>query len=244
MQQVKYVANARNFTEIPGTLIAYWASENVIKVFKNHKGIRQKYKPDCGIKTGNNELFLRLWYEVSLVKTCITPEKKSISLNQHKWFKYNKGGGYRKWYGGYEHVVNFEDNARDIKKLISKDTYRLRNPEDYFNVSIIWPLIGDIRFSARQMNPDTLSDVASNIIYLINGMDYYLIALMNSVVFNEILKLINSTVSYPIDSVASVPTIFIENRLVEKIAEDNIAYCKFDWDSFENSWDFKKHPLI
>ena len=241
---VKYTFNQENIFHLPGHLIAYWASESYINAFASFSKVKDNYQLDCGIKTGNNDLFLRLWYEVSITDLCQTPNLDDLDAGYYKWFKYNKGGGYRKWYGGYEYVVNLQHNAKEIREKISKDTYRLRNLNKYFKPGILWPLIGDTRFSARLMNSDTLSDVASNVIVFDKECDYELISIMNSNVFNELLKFINSTVSYPIDSIASVPIKLSNREEVKQIAKGNINLVKEDWDSFETSWDFKKHPLI
>jgi len=240
----KYMFNQKNISHLPGYLIAYWASKNYITAFSNLPKVKDNYQLDCGIKTGNNDLFLRLWYEVSITGLCQTPALNDLDDGYYKWFKYNKGGGYRKWYGGYEYIVNLQYNAKEIKEKVSKDTYRLRNREKYFKTGILWPLIGDIRFSARMLNNDTLSDVASNVIIFDEEFDYELLSLMNSSVFNELLKFINSTVSYPIDSIASVPIKLTGETKVKQLAQDNVEIVKEDWDSFETSWDFKKHPLI
>jgi len=192
-----------------------------------------------GIKTGNNEAFLRFWFEVTYTSICLNPQIKDES--SLKWRFYNKGGGYKKWYGGYENVINFANNGKEIKDKIDKNTYRLRDPQNYYKEAIIWPLIGDVRFSARIMPSYVLSDVASNTIFTDNQ---YLLAFMNSVVFNEAIKYINSTVSYPIDSVENVPFILDNNDSIRDKTLLNVDISKKDWDSFETSWDFKKHPLI
>ena len=242
--QLRYEQTATSYFNIPGNIIAYWASKGYVNAFTKFSKMRNHYEMDSGIKTGNNELFLKLWFEVPNLSLCQHPTLRDLYEGNYKWFKYNKGGGYRKWYGGYEHVINLKSNAKDIRDRISKDTYRLRNSEKYFKKSIIWPLIGDIRFSARYMNDDTLSDVASNVIVLDDDFDYGLLSIMNSKVFNEMLKFINSTVSYPIDSIASVPIKLSISDSAKKLGEDNVSIVKNDWDSFETSWDFKKHPLI
>lgn len=242
--QIRYEMNALNYENIPGFLIAYWASKSYIRAFSDLSKMKDSYQMDCGIKTGNNDLFLRMWFEISKNNLCITPAIKDLDDGYYKWFKYNKGGGYRKWYGGYEYVVNLQYNAKEIKSKISKDTYRLRNRDKYFKEGILWPLIGDIRFSARMLNCDTLSDVASNVVIFDKAFDYELLSIMNSKVFNELLKFINSTVSYPIDSVANVPIKISRKTEVNNYAQINVELAKKDWDSFETSWDFKMHPLI
>ncbi len=236
--QMSYCFSQNYIKKIPGFLIAYWMGNGFVKLFENEKKLGDKTELNCGIKTGNNELFLRYWHEIDDSKTCHTPH---VPSNGYKWFYYNKGGGYQKWYGGYEHVIDFEKKGDRIKTLISKDTYRLREPKNYFHAALIWPLIGDIRFSAREMPSNVLPDIACNAIF---DYDYCLLGYMNSKPFNECMKFINSTVSYPIDSVANVPIKSIESEKVDGLTKENVELSKKDWDSFENSWEFKRHPLI
>ena len=109
---------------------------------------------ECGIKNGNNDLFLRLWHEVDYVKICVSDERE-VCLSYldfgKKWFKCNKGGGYRKWYGNYEYVVNLENSASAIKSIIPASTYRLRKRENYFWPTITWPLVSGTKFGCRYM---------------------------------------------------------------------------------------------
>ncbi len=239
-----YLCGFELFKKLPNEIMAYWCSEQFADTLYSAAPFSDFYKLDCGIKTGNNEKFLRLWHEVSSVKFCQHPTVDSLKRIDLKWFKYNKGGGYQRWYGGYEYVVNFHNDASEIKSTVNKDTYRLRNSENYFVKGIIWPLIGDVRFSSRYLPEDLLIDVASNGIYFTNEYDYRAIAFMNSSVFNTILNMINPTVSYPIDSIAKVPYVPALDSTIPEKAKQNITLAKADWDSFETSWDFVKHPLI
>lgn len=234
----KYIYNQNYFEKLPGHIIAYWMSKEFFIFFVSNKIIQEQFDLNCGIKTGNNNIFLRFWFEVNSKDMCENPK---IEINSKKWFFYNKGGGYRKWYGGYENVINFKNYGEEIKKTISSSTYRLRDECNYFKDAIIWPLVGDIHFSARILPCLVLPDVACNAIF---NIQYQLLSYMNSIVFNESIKFINSTVSYPIDSVGKVPFKYKKNIIIDKLAIENIEFCKQDWDSFEISWDFKKHPLI
>lgn len=236
----KFIFSQINIVNLPGWLLAYWMNKDFISMFMENRKIGDIYELNSGIKTGNNDLFLRLWHEVNYSKIFLSSQKNT-SISSYKWFFYNKGGGYKKWYGGYEYVINFEKNGDQIKKNISKSIYRLRNPENYFKEAIIWPLIGDVRFSARVMPSNVLPDVSCNAIFL-NNLE--LLGYMNSTVFNECMKFINSTVSYPIDSVASVPYKEIRNKQIQELCIENINFVKMDCDEKETSWGFLKHPLV
>lgn len=235
----KYKFKQNNITKLPGSLVAYWMDEAFINMFLNNGELGKNYDLNCGIKTGNNDTFLRIWHEVSMSKVCLKPEEIN-NRSGYKWFLYNKGGGFQKWFGGYEYVINFANNGYDIKQKVSKDTYRLRDPDNYFKKAIIWPLIGDVRFSARIMPSCVLPDVACNAIF---SNDLELLGYMNSKPFNEAMKFINSTVSYPIDSVASVPFKKIQNSEIRELCTENINISEQDFNSYETSWGYKKHSL-
>lgn len=140
--------------------------------------------------------------------------------------------------------MDFENNGENIKKNVKEETYRLRDAEDYFKNAIIWPLIGTDNFSCRCKPLNCLSDVASNVIVFQNNMDYTIFGFMNSKVMNYLLKMINPTVSYPIDSIKNVPYIESNFNNSDIKVKDNIDIARMYWDSFEISWDFKKHPLV
>ena len=242
--QDTFYSTSDMFRMLPNEIMAYWCSEEFATKLSNAKPFGSYYELFPGIKTGNNDLFLRAWFEINNVNTSFYPSLSTLNTNQFKWYLYNKGGGYQKWYGGYEYVIDFERNAFDIRSMISKDTYRLRKQENYFVHGILWPLVGSDHFSARYLPSNVLSDVASNTIHFHNSFRYAAMAFMNSAVFNMILNMINPTVSFPIDSIYKVPYIPIEDEIIEQKVKENIALAKEDWDFFEHSWGFKKHPLI
>ena len=239
-----YVSSNEIFRQLPNKILAYWCKESFANVLGHTAPLGNSVELNPGIKTGNNDLFLRLWYEVAKKKTASKPTLQSLSTSKNKWYYYNKGGGYHKWYGGYEHVVDFENNALNIRATISRDTYRLRNPENYFVKGILWPLIGSDKFSCRYLPENVLSDVASNTIFFHRDFNYNVMAFMNSSVFNLILNMINPTVSYPIDSIWKVPYKSEKRLNTDDIVRQNIDLAKSDWDSFETSWDFAEHPLV
>ena len=242
--QNTYFSTADRFKMLPNEIMAYWCSEEFATKLCSAKPFGSYYELFPGIKTGNNDMFLRAWFEVSDEKISFSPSLSTLSSSQYKWYLYNKGGGYQKWYGGYEHVVDFERNAFKIRLSVSKDTYRLRKQENYFVHGILWPLVGSDHFSARYLPANVLSDVTSNTIHFHNSFRYPAMAFMNSAVFNMVLNMINPTVSFPIDSIYKVPYIPIDNEKIEQKVKENIDLAKADWDYFEHSWDFKKHPLV
>lgn len=236
-------SNTDKFINLPNYIIAYWCSNRLSEVFKVNSNFGECYKLSPGIKTGNNDLFLRTWMEVDYTKIALKPSLDDLSSDLYKWYLYNKGGGYRKWYGGYEYVIDFEKNAFRIKKTINKNIYRLRSINNYFKNGILWPLTGLDKYSARLQPKNVLSDVASNSLFFEYDIEYEVLGFMNSKVFNYILNMINPTVSYPIDSISKVPFVKFSDNNVNIIAKENCILEKIDWNSFEISWDFIRHPL-
>ena len=242
-----YVNNMRNINKMPNCVMAYWCPDSIAEAFSKYPQIRDEFELECGIKNGNNSKFLRAWFEVSDEKINFSNERKLCLKNMEcgkKWFKCNKGGGYKKWYGNYEYVVDLEHNASNIRTTISPSTYRLRKQENYFWPTITWPLSGGNKFGCRYMQIDTLPDVNANIIILSSVKEYCLMGYMNSIVFETVLDMLNPTVNFPIDTIGSAPYIEVDDEDIKECVEQNIKIAKQDWDSFECSWDYQSHPLI
>ena len=243
----KFAVSTATFTELPGCIFSYACTSAFARWFLNKK-IGDTEVLDCGIKTGGNNIFVRLWYEVPLTKIAFSEASiASMENGTYKWFKYSQGGGYHRWYGQIENVVDFENGAQRIRETISKSTYRLRDKSKYFLEGMVWPMVGTNNFSCRFLPFDVLPDIASNVLYCRQEYQWDLLAYMNSKVFNRFMILVNPTVNYPIDSVASVPGLPPQNdssSQIKLLSQMNVELCKIDWNSFETSWDFQRHPLV
>ena len=242
-----YVCSSATFTDLPRKIFSYSCVEEFSRWFK-HKNIGDYSTLDCGIKTGNNNLFVRLWHEVSISKTAYRNSSLSdIESGKNKWFKYSQGGGFHRWYGAIENVVDLEYDAANIKTLVNKSTYRLRDKSKYYLPGMVWPMVGTDNFSSRFLPEDVLPDIASNALYCVGEYEWKLLAYLNSKVFNKFITLINPTVNYPIDSVAAVPyelpSPSSQNEIIS-LSKENVLHGKQDWDSLETSWDFKRNPLV
>ena len=242
-----YVCSSATFTDLPRKIFSYSCVEEFSRWFK-HKNIGDYSTLDCGIKTGNNNLFVRLWHEVSISKTAYRNSSLSdIESGKYKWFKYSQGGGFHRWYGAIENVVDLEYDAANIKTLVNKSTYRLRDKSKYYLPGMVWPMVGTDNFSSRFLPEDVLPDIASNALYCVGEYEWKLLAYLNSKVFNKFITLINPTVNYPIDSVAAVPyelpSPSSQNEIIS-LSKKNVLHGKQDWDSLETSWDFKRNPLV
>ena len=243
----RYECSSSTFEKLPGMIFSYSCTEKYSRWF-SQQNIGNYSTLDCGIKTGSNNTFVRLWYEISVKKFAYrNADLSDLETGQYKWFKYSQGGGFHRWYGAIENVVDLENNAANIRKSISKATYRLRDKTKYFFSGMVWPMVGTNNFSCRYLPRDVLPDIASNVIYCMNDYQWELLAYMNSKVFNKFIIMVNPTVNYPIDSVGAVPfkhPVTSALSVIRKITQDNCEYGKNDWDSYETSWDFQGHPLV
>jgi type II restriction/modification system DNA methylase subunit YeeA len=242
----RYIAKQSNFSKIPGSPVAYWVSNEIFDAFSNNKSLSEYAITRNGMKTGDNERFLRLWYEVANndVNYSIREHSQTFNINS-KWFPYNKGGEFRKWYGNNEYVVNWQNQGYEIFEMAKHDK---RNVQDYpselkFRSSGSWSLIssGSPAFRYKEYN---LSDIAGMSFYGDKDKVLFLLGFCNTNIANNLLKILAPTINYQAGDIGRLPIIFSnENRVIE-IVEENVVISKSDWDSFETSWDFKEHPLV
>lgn len=241
----RFAAKQENFSKIPGSPVAYWVSENFIRAFENGRLLGEIASSKQGIATADNNRFLREWYEVNVEKIlfdCSTHEESKTS--PAKWYPYNKGGEFRKWYGNNDYVVNWQyDGAelRNFKKSV------IRNPNFYFMPCFSWSLISSSVAAFRYKPKGHIFDVAGMSRFS-NDKLHYLLALCNSSCAMKVLEVIAPTINYQCGDIANIPVIIpdsdeVENH-VKELVKDNIDSCKTDWDYYEVSWDFEKHPLI
>lgn len=214
-----------NFDKIPGSPIAYWASNKIIAIFDNYPQINVKYDSKKGLDTGENSKFYRLWYEVNKFKSY--------------WKPLNKGGKYRKWYGNQEYIINWKDDGEAIK---NNGKANIRNEKFYFLPSITWSDVTSGKYSSRYTPKGFIFDATGPSIF---GEDLYsLIGYLNSNVFNMLTKLTMPTIHYTNGQIAKLPFPDIKNKKILKLSKNNIVISKQDWDAFETSWGFLKSPLL
>jgi hypothetical protein len=241
----RYTAKKENFTKIPGCPVAYWVSEQLITGFELGKPIEKISNTRQGIIPGNIDAFVRLWYEVDTKKIGFGHTKsEEISANGYKWFPYNKGGSFRRWYGNIEHLINMENDGYAIKNSGLNNNYRLREPELYFQDAVTWSKISSGAFSARYMPIGCLFDIAGCCIFELHQRVWFVLGLLNSCVGSKILNIISPTLNYEIDHIKKVPVITSKHNSIDNIVKSNVELAKVDWNSFETSWDFKTHPLV
>lgn len=234
-----------NFAKIPGAPVAYWGSENVLKMFDNIT-VGKISDTRLGMATADNDRFLRFFWEINYGDCDL--ECKSIEENitsMKKWFPYAKGGNYRKWYGNNERLVNWFNNGISIRSF-TDDNGKIRshnyNLDFIFKKGITWNALSSSKTSFRCLN-NALFDNAGSSLFLHNDEDYeMMLAFLNSKLTILLLPMINPTLNYQPGTIASLP--FARAEQTKSVVKQNIALSKSDWDAFETSWDFTKHPLL
>ena len=228
----RYTANQDDFGKIPGVPVAYWFSRKALHAFESMR-LSEKYEARNGITTGQNDMFIRCWYE--------------IEPNIEKWFKCNKGGAYRKWYGNQDYVIDWENNGYRLKNFKDdngKLRSTLRSIEFNFQKCITMSRIGSATKSFRYLQEGFITEGASNNIYY-KSDEYNLLAFLNSKPCDYILELYNPTINVMPDDLRNLPLAYLSEHInSNSLVEENIDLSKDDWDSFETSWDFTRHPFI
>ena len=240
----RYYAEQKNFAKIPGSPVAYWVSEEFISAFE--KGILLGNIADSkqGVATADNNRFLRLWYEVAIENIYFTAKSsKEASDSNRKWFPYNKGGEFRRWYGNNDYVINWKNDGEELRNFRGAV---LRNPSYYFQECFSWSLITSGTTAFRYKSNGFIFDVAGMSCFAEKHL-MFLLALCNSKVIYNILKIIAPTINCQCGDVAKLPVLFPTDEIKKEISDTAnkcIILVKEDWDSFETSWDFQCHPLI
>lgn len=236
----RYVAEQDNFSKIPGSPVAYWISDALLKCFETGTLMIDLAKPRQGMSTCDVNRFTKMWQEVSVKKTNLLNGR-----NIGGWVRYNKGGNFRKWYGNKEYVVYWGEKGEE---LINNNAL-LRNREVYFLPFIAWTKISSGGTGFRLFEENFLFDGAGGSLFLESSTvtTEYLLALLNSRVVTKILDIISPTLNFNENHIAAIPVIVCEERKQREIGfvtDECISLSQSDWDSFETSWDFAEHPLV
>lgn len=243
--QNRYESDSDNFAKIPGSPVAYWASNVVLNLFSNEKRLSDYGDSRSGMQTGNNGLFLRLWFEVIFASIGLNYKNQNeCSYYNKKWIPQPKGGGFRKWYGNFEYIVNYKNNGHAIRSY--DGTGMLKNSKYYFLKGITWSHTTSGSYAARFLPNGYIFNVEAPTFYPNAGTDLlFVLANLNSKITNSLWAYINQTFHYLAGDVEKLPIKYQNgNKHVNNIAQSNIAISREDWDAFETSWDFKRHPLI
>ena len=245
-----FQAKQKDFEKIPGSPIAYWVSDKVREIFEKNQKLSEVTNPRKGLVTGNNEFFTKIWTEINFNKVGINilTREEGIKSNK-KWFPYNKGGEFRKWYGNHEYLVNWENDGYKMRNTTHPSGDRPissnYNLEYIFKPLISWSAISTRAFSSRISYNGHICDAAGSACYPISNILQFL-AILNSKVTFEFLKLMNPTLNFQAGNIGNIP-IILQNgflKFIENITQQNISISKEEWDSRETSWDFEKLSLI
>ena len=245
----RYETEQKQFLQIPGYPIAYWISQGMRKAFIDGKRIGEIANPRQGLATADNNRFLRMWHEIDIKKASFNSENIDESKTSGcKWFPYNKGGDFRKWFGNNDYLVNWYNDGEEIRNFKDekgKVKSRPQNTQYYFKECISWSLISSSSPAFRYKPNGFIFDVAGMSCFSDTDLKY-LLALCNTKLVTQILRILAPTINYQVGDIANIPVIDDEEKReeIEAIANQCIDLSKKDWDSFETSWDFKKHPLI
>lgn len=227
----RFVKNSLNLKKIPDYVIGYWITNEMIDLFDKEK-FNDYVQQRVRLSTGDNEKFVRLWYEIGNHK-----------LNK-KWFIFNKGGQFRRWYGNLDLVIDYENNGERLKKSTK---YQKSNESYYFKSGITYSDVSTGKISFRILPEKTLSDAAGPMLEVYDSkMTNYELGVGNSVVFQKYASFLCPGMHYNWGSLSMIPNIVnnLAKDEIDKIVNANINISKTEWDSFETSWNFKKHPLI
>lgn len=236
-----YRADASTFHDIPGTPIAYWTSDALLQAFSKGK-IGDEFPVRKGLDTGNNDQFLRYWYEVAFCKVGIRfTSSADFSADQKKWAPHDKGGEYRKWYGNADWVINWENNGEELKK----STANLRSESLYFLPAITWSSLSSGEPSFRLSNYGAISNTAGSSMYPKVCSLKTILGYMNSSVVSEELSIMSPTLNYSAGPVSAIPRLVAKVPLQVDCVVDECVHASIgDWNSHETSWDFNRHPLV
>ncbi|WP_175638348.1 BREX-1 system adenine-specific DNA-methyltransferase PglX [Metabacillus schmidteae] len=242
----RYTTENKSYKDIPSNPIAYWISDNIRETFRNSTLLSEIATPRQGIATADNGRFLRLWYEIDWDNFGRGYQNKSQAKESGKrWFPYNKGGEFRKWFGNNEWTVNWFNDGQEIKDF---SRAVVRNPDYFFKEGITWSFISSTRFGVRYSTPGFIFDVGGSSLFVDEENLNYLMGFLCSKLTFELMKVQNPTMNFQVGNIANLPVIFpnsteVKERINDLVSE-NINISKSDWDSKETSWDFKENPLV
>lgn len=250
----RYLSSSLLFEHLPGMPIGYWASAGIIRAFKGGEALERRAAPRQGLATTDNSRYLRHWYEVEYGRIGFGLDRKAAALSGLKWFPYNKGGEFRRWYGNQDYIVNYQNDGSSIKKdvlrkypYLKTPDFVVKNSDTYFCKSLSWSKISSGSVSFRYFGQGFLYDVSGCSIFFNTDHDlYYCAGFLNGAVSAKILEIISPTLNYETGHIGILPVIDSRRQslCVERLVQENIGLSQEDWDKYETSWSFRRHPLV
>ena len=247
-------AKPDDFKKIPGSPIAYWLNNNIYNFFKNSPNICTVSDPRQGMATTDNSTYLRSWHEITFEKFGVNYENANLgNKNGCYWFPYNKGGDLRRWYGNQHYVVRYENNGQELIDLVTSKYPKISDPEFviknrkyYFRESITWTDLTSSMLSARYQPKGSIFDVSGHSTFIVDKkVQKIILAFLNSKLGYELSRVLNESFHFQVGDYKKLP---YPEKLENLIHEDNInkliQISKFDWNSYETSWDFTQNLII
>ena len=237
-----YKCNMKDYLLFPNHQIGYWLSEKMKKIISTPNKMKDYCELKQGIKTGDNDRFLRLWYEVDI-------NKSSLINPNAKWFPCNKGGDYRKWYGNNDYFINWENDGYEIKNFKDENGRQKSRPQNLsfmLKEGLTYTNVSSSKLGVRYCKGNFIFDAAGSMIFPKKDLMYYSLGLLLSKIMLEITKVTSPTLTFEIGQISTLPYILDNNqkKLIDDIVKENIELEKEEWDFFETSWDFKKNVLV
>ena len=246
-----FYTNPQDFGKIPSSAIAYWVSKQLLEVFSKASLLGDIASPRQGLSTTDNSQFVRFWFEVKKSNIALNcANRRDAQKSALKWFPFDKGGDFRKWYGNNIFIVNWHNDGKEIKEnILSKYPYLKGNPDFvaknsdyYFQAGITWGKVTSGAFSTRfSENGYIFSDAGMKIFVSSSKTTQSFLGLLNSKIIEQVLLCISPTLNFEQGSISQIPV--LDEAFDSQVAENAISISRQDWDNFETSWDFKTHPL-
>ena len=245
-------AKPDDFKKIPGSPIAYWASKRMRECFKDGTTLGELAEPRVGLQTGDNNRFLRSWYEVGFQKVGLGYVSREIAKDSRmKWFPYNKGGEYRRWYGNNQFLVNWESDGIEIRNFTDDTGYLRSRPQglDFiFRPALTWSFISSSFFAVRCSDTGFLFDVAGSSAFPPDEWRKCIAGFLCSSIAFDMMKVMNPTMNFQVGNVAALPIlkekVLGQKQTIDVVVQQAVQIACTDWDSFETSWDFKNLPVL
>jgi hypothetical protein len=236
---------------VPDSRVVYWLSDAMVKVFARGRPLASIAEPRQGLLTGDSQSFVRHWWEVSIKRTAMTcGSRESAKTSLARWFPYNKGGEFRRWYGNHEHIVNWENDGKAVRAFGSEDGAKARsraqNTDYYFRPSVSWSNVGSGSSSFRAFPPGFIAagSTGDGVYPQSEDLTFELLGILNSSVTHEILAAISPTLTFNVGTIGQLPIILPPDGPLSGVARELYDIARHDWNQSEMSWEFAANSLI
>ena len=232
-----------NFEKIPGCPVGYWVLPDILRIFTSNLALSAVASPCVGLQTADNARFLRLWFEVSRSRIGFGFENAALAARSGlKWFPHNKGGGFRRWYGNQDYVLNWKNNGEEIKNYPGAI---IRNPSFYYKSAVSWSVICSNKLNFRFYPVGVIPNMCGMCCYTDDfDTQIYILGLSNSKISELLFNIMNPTLNLSNGVFGKLPYIYSKSEEINPIVQENIFISRQDWDAHETSWDFQRNELL